>query len=337
MKDPFWYLVVWIIVLAVNLASGQTLLEGLYCGKNNCYEVLDVERTATKTEIGKAYRLLARKYHPDLHRTAEAKAEAEELFKGIATAYEILKDEDSRNDYDYMLDNPDEYYAHYYRYYRRRMSPKVDVRIVIVVVITIISIIQYYCGCQRYDSAIKYFATVPKYRNKALEIAQPEIEQINNRKGKQRLSKSQQKQIIEQIIRNIISEKMDVKGGYAKPSLWNILWIQLLILPYTIACWFLWYFRWLWLYTIRKQPYGREEQLYLIRRHLKMGQNQFHALEEEQVEEYLRLQLWIRDKFIVWKKEQEDEMRKKLAESARYKSYRRYMKNHGPGRITFED
>ena len=36
----------------------------------------------------------------------------------------------------------EEYYSHYYRYYRRRVAPKVDVRVVIVVSITVISIIQ---------------------------------------------------------------------------------------------------------------------------------------------------------------------------------------------------
>lgn len=38
-----------------------------------------------------------------------------------------------------------------------------------------------------------------------------------------------------------------------------------------------------------------------------------------------------------YQKEKEEEMKKQLAESAKYKAYRRYMKNHGPGRMTFED
>jgi len=38
-----------------------------------------------------------------------------------------------------------------------------------------------------------------------------------------------------------------------------------------------------------------------------------------------------------WKQEKEDEMRIKMAQSGRYKQYRRYMKNHGPDRMTFDD
>ena len=51
-------------------------------------------------------------------RLEEEKAENALIFQQIANAYEILKDEESRTDYDYMLDNPDEMYRHYYRYYR---------------------------------------------------------------------------------------------------------------------------------------------------------------------------------------------------------------------------
>lgn len=41
-----------------------------------------------------------------------------------------------------MLDHPEEYYQHYYAYYRRRLTPKVDVRVVILVTICAISIFQ---------------------------------------------------------------------------------------------------------------------------------------------------------------------------------------------------
>lgn len=313
------------------------LLEGLYCDTQDCYNVLGVTRESTKQEIAKAYRSLARKFHPDLHRGDEAKKIAEEQFKAVATAYEILKDDESRNDYDYMLDNPNEYYAHYYRYYRRRVAPKVDVRIVIVVTLTIISIIQYYSGWQRYDSAIKYFATVPKYRNKALEMAKDEINEKLNKKGRNRMPKSDQKEELEKIIRKIIEDKMDVKGGYAKPSFSDLIWVQLIILPYTILKYIVWYVKWTWKFVINKQPYGEEEKLYIIRRFMNMGQHQFAALEDKQINEYLDLELWKRENFLEWKQEQDEEMKKSLAENARYKSYRRYMKKHGPSRLTFED
>ena len=58
--------------------------------------------------------------------------------------YEVLKDDEQREEYNYMLDHPEEMYSNYYRYYRRRFAPKVDIRIVIAVTLSVISGIQYY-------------------------------------------------------------------------------------------------------------------------------------------------------------------------------------------------
>lgn len=323
--------------LSVICSLEAQLLEGLYCGKNNCYDVLGVTREATKNEIARSYRQLAKKHHPDLHRGPEAKSIAEEQFKAVATAYEILKDDESRTDYDYMLDNPDEYYAHYYRYYRRRVAPKVDVRIVIFVTISIISIIQYYSAWQRYETAIKYFMTVPKYRNRALDIAQEQGFLQDTQKRVRGKSKTEQKEEQEQIVRMVIEEKMDIKGAYAKPTLYDILWIQLVIFPYTLAKYICWYISWIWRHTVLKQPFSEEEKLYIIRKNMRMGQHQFDAVEDDEKNEYLKLELWIRENYNEWHKQKEEDMKKQLAESSRYKQYRRYIKNHGVGRMTFDD
>lgn len=66
--------------------------------KRDYYEVLGVARDASPDEIKKAYRGLAKKYHPDAN--PENKAEAEEKFKEAAEAYEILSDKDKRSKYD---------------------------------------------------------------------------------------------------------------------------------------------------------------------------------------------------------------------------------------------
>lgn len=63
------------------------------------YEVLGVDRNAGEKEIKSAYRKLARKWHPDLHPPAE-KEKAEEQFKRINEAYEVLKDPEKRKRYD---------------------------------------------------------------------------------------------------------------------------------------------------------------------------------------------------------------------------------------------
>jgi molecular chaperone DnaJ len=65
--------------------------------KRDCYEVLGVERTAEPEEIKKAYRKLALKYHPDKNPGDKT---AEEQFKELGEAYEILSDPEKRALYD---------------------------------------------------------------------------------------------------------------------------------------------------------------------------------------------------------------------------------------------
>ncbi len=65
------------------------------------YEILGVPRAANQDEIKKAYRKLARKYHPDISKQAAA----EEKFKEVSEAYEVLGDKENRKNYDHLGSN----------------------------------------------------------------------------------------------------------------------------------------------------------------------------------------------------------------------------------------
>jgi curved DNA-binding protein len=66
------------------------------------YEVMGLPRTATEAEIKAAHRKLARKYHPDLNKNADA----EERFKEVGEAYQVLRDPETRAAYDRLGEAP---------------------------------------------------------------------------------------------------------------------------------------------------------------------------------------------------------------------------------------
>ena len=65
--------------------------------KRDYYEILGLERGASEEDIKKAYRRLAKKYHPDLN---PGDKEAEERFKEINEAYQVLSNPETRAQYD---------------------------------------------------------------------------------------------------------------------------------------------------------------------------------------------------------------------------------------------
>eukprot|EP00213_Chloropicon_mariensis_P007528 CAMPEP_0197470996 /NCGR_PEP_ID=MMETSP1309-20131121/1805_1 /TAXON_ID=464262 /ORGANISM="Genus nov. species nov., Strain RCC998" /LENGTH=204 /DNA_ID=CAMNT_0043008327 /DNA_START=32 /DNA_END=642 /DNA_ORIENTATION=- len=70
--------------------------EGVKTRAADYYDTLGVKRTANKKEIKNAYRKLARQYHPDVNKAPDA----EDKFKEISNAYEVLSDNEKKQIYD---------------------------------------------------------------------------------------------------------------------------------------------------------------------------------------------------------------------------------------------
>ena len=67
----------------------------------NYYELLNINKNATEEEIKKAYRTMAKKYHPDINKSTEAS----KIIISINEAKETLLNEEKRKEYDRLLEN----------------------------------------------------------------------------------------------------------------------------------------------------------------------------------------------------------------------------------------
>lgn len=160
--------------------------------------------------------------------------------------------------------------------------------------------LQFFSWWSSYNEAINYLATVPKYRIQATEIARQQgLLNKTKEKGKNRRSKEEIREEEEEIIKDIIKNKIDIKGGYQKPKIYDILLFQILLAPFYLCKYIVWYCWWIYCFAIKGQEYGVEEKLYIIRRYMKMSQSQFDSLEDHQKENFLERQLWIRENYEV--------------------------------------
>ena len=96
---------------AVQAAGSKPIFDpfNVFCGSENCYDVLGVDRADNITVISKAYRQLSKTVHPDkVH--PDKRMNVTEQFRLISKAYEVLKGNESRPSFDFYLDHPRSYF-----------------------------------------------------------------------------------------------------------------------------------------------------------------------------------------------------------------------------------
>jgi DnaJ like chaperone protein len=81
--------------LAVNLRDFESIKAMFFNNPDSAYKILEIEKTASSTEIKKAYRTMVKKYHPDKlqHMDEVYRKGAEQKFRRVQEAYEQLQKE----------------------------------------------------------------------------------------------------------------------------------------------------------------------------------------------------------------------------------------------------
>eukprot|EP00897_Mesotaenium_endlicherianum_P010373 jgi/Mesen1/9364/ME000061S08804 len=272
-------------VLLVLLAAGLT--SAIYCGDDDCYDLLGLTQSANQSDVKKAYYKLSLKHHPDKNPDDPT---AELTFSKIATAYEILYDAEKREQYDYALAHPEQYLYNTARYYQAYYVPKTDTRAILLGLLVLLSAFQYLNDWLRYNQAVEHAKQTPLYKNKlkALELERSGGYLIIGggvHDGSGRVDSSED-------LRQEVEVELHIHGA-EKPCLWRLLGVQLSLLPFTCAKLLLWQAHWAYLYRWQRKPYSWEDAAYMTRTTLGMSASRWRGMDEAQRENLVPRRLWL--------------------------------------------
>lgn len=253
----------------------------IYCDEDDCYDLLGVTQSSNSSEIKKAYYKLSLKHHPDKNPDPESK----KLFVKIANAYEILKDETTRGQYDYAIAHPEEAFYNMARYYQAYYGHKTDPRAVLVGLLVVLSAFQYLNQWTRYNQALDMVKKSPAYKNRLRAL---ELERSGGVTNKKKSNKQTNKKVDDDLSKEL---DLQIKGA-EKPSIWDLLGIRFILLPYTIAKLLLWHGGWFWRYQIKKAPFSWEDASYLTQRSLGVPHESWRYMDEPRKDDLIERRLW---------------------------------------------
>ncbi|RDX61352.1 DnaJ protein ERDJ7 [Mucuna pruriens] len=266
--------------VAVLILTTVSPSRAIYCDEDDCYDLLGVSQTANASEIKKSYYKLSLN-HPDKNPDPESR----KLFVKIANAYEILKDEATREQYDYAIAHPEEVFYNTARYYQAYYGHKTDPRAVLVGLLIILSGFQYLNQSTGYNQAVAMVKKTPAYKNKLRAL---ELERSGGITNKKKSQKNMHKKVEEDLSKEL---ELQITGA-EMPSVWKLVGVRFVLLPYTLGKLLLWSACWFWRYNVKKYPYSWEDASYLTKRSLGIPHNRWRNIDEATKEDLVLRRLW---------------------------------------------
>ncbi|CDF32412.1 unnamed protein product [Chondrus crispus] len=257
-----------VIVLLIS-----TQAAALFCGDDNCFELLGVRRNATKAEVRRAYRRLSAELHPDKRPGVEG---AVEEFAKIGTAYETLTDNEKRAKYEDFLDNPGKYWQYLMDNAKDVYAPKSNVYFVLTGIVGIVTLLHWLNMNYSYKQTLQRLRESQEFKREVSRLV----------KSKQAKTKEEAEAMI----------NLDVVG-LEEPDWRNLIIFKLMALPGCVARVMLWNINWIVAYKIRKQEYSDSDKIYLIQKNMKLSDQAWESLSVKDQQLYVSEELWDSEKY----------------------------------------
>jgi DnaJ homolog subfamily C member 25 len=302
------------VLSSLTFASAQRpphlpSLEDMYCGAQSCYEVLGIKRDASTSQLRRAYRKLTLKYHPDKNPEESAKEE----FRKVVNAYEVLKDEESRKDYDYVLDHPEEYYRNLYRYYSYRYPKQANVYVVVGGFFLAISLFHWYYWQWYHNLMMSRLLETPEVQRRIhqLSIERGLVEKESSGSGpsgttsttaaarnrKKGRGKKPQVRIIEDegVKQEVLTSQVKLNGWAGRLPVfpWDILPIIMVYVVFRFIKNMLWFSRYYLWCGMLGGTLNNEELQYKTAKTLRLSWERWLRFDEDKRNDWTARELWI--------------------------------------------
>ncbi|KAG0567374.1 hypothetical protein M758_7G147800 [Ceratodon purpureus] len=300
MAAPWRAAAVLLLLQVVIFSHLLTPAAAIYCEEDDCYDLLGVPTSATPSDIKKAYYKLSLKYHPDKNPDPDTKLK----FQKIATAYEILKDEAKREQYDYAIAHPEQFFYNTARYYQAYYGPQADLRAVLVGVLVLLSFFQFLNEKIRHAQMVDMVKQTPAYKNKLKAL---ELERSGGVTSKKKTPRNRRVEGADDL-----SKELDLQiSGAEQPTIWRLLGVRFILLPYTLGKLAIWEASWVWRYWIKKMPYSWDDASYLTRSCLGIPSTNWRSMSDRVRDALIVKRLWIRSNLDAYRAETSRDTRRR--------------------------
>lgn len=334
--------------------------QNVFCGKFDCYKILGFDYESfgknhpDRRKITKRFRKLSRAWHPDKSKHRDAK----DRFVKISRAYEVLTNEETRKEYDFLRYDQEAYFQKYGTSVLFSYAPKSDVTFVLILILVIANVVSWFWQKHKWqlvaDRLIKAAvedwspaqggtAESKHLREEALQVFKEQEAQAQAMNGtsadesssaaaknaKKKTTKkvaSKDKKRVEQmalepIVKDLVYAMDDFGGGFHKPTWKDLMIVSLVRFPYDFSIGVAWHAN----YMLRRwqgKELNEEERQVLTKR--AVGPVVWDTASEEEQKEMVGRELWISANMAEWEEEQEI---KKLSKAEQKEYFR--MKKKG--------